>query len=339
MSRVVLITATSAKFFEPYLDLLDSLAAVGLRKQYDIGLIDLGLTPGQRELLRLRGAQIQPARWPVCPPPEQDRIEFVSFVARPWAREFFPGYDTYVWMDADMWVQSADFWAPMMEGARRTGLAVPAEIDEDYGPPPMSGHLWMLKHLRAAIGLPGALRLLRRPMINNGLFAMRADAPHWGAWQRYTSRLVERAHRTVAVDQVALFLTIHRDRLPTHLLGASANWVCSLAVPGWDDERQRFITPGPSRRAIDVIHNTTPSRGRRFTVVGTSGATMSRFLHRPGGHFVGQLLGAASIVVEPAQGEGDGAPLDSGATPQEPTTDRDAGKVSADPRQRPEPVT
>ena len=244
--------------------MLDSLEVIGLTGQCEFGVLDLGLTDAQQLALTERGVRCVAGTWPVEPPAGQDRPEFVAFAGKPFARDYFPGYEVYLWIDADMWVQNARFWRDLIDGAVRLGCAVSEEAHPGYRKMPLKERFWMHRHLATAFGATASARLARYPMVNNGLFAMHADAPHWALWQARFRRLVERTGRMIAIDQLAMFAMIHLDGPACLLSDATNNWVCSLGTPHWEPEK-------------------TPVTG--------TGRISERYLHRPGGLIMAALTG------------------------------------------------
>ena len=297
---VILITACSGLFYDHYADLLDSIDAVGLKGQFDVGLIDLGMNDVQLQALRHRGVKIVPPNWPIDPPSSQQATHLLAFAAKPFAKDYFPGYKTYVWMDADMWAQTADFWPALVDGAREAGCAVPIEADAGYRSMTWRHRAWMLRHFFNSYGPFKALQLYQQPMINNGVFALQADAPHWQVWQKHFERMVSRTERTLAIDQLALMAANLLEGPELSLIDTRFNWVCSLGTPEFDLARQLFVKPGGRHSSpaagdpISVMHITTPARGRSFPVLQSDGATVQRYLHFPGGRIVAQLTQASA---------------------------------------------
>jgi len=238
---------------------------------------------------------VVPPHWPSDPPDGQRETHLLAFAAKPFARDFFPGYDTYVWMDADMWVQTAEFWPALINGARASGCAVPIEVDAAYSNMPWRHRLWMFRHFLNSYGPVTALRLYQQPMINNGVFALHADAPHWPVWQKHFRGMVSRTERTLAIDQLALMAANLLEGPELALIDTRHNWVCSLGTPEYDLERGYFVkpvspgAPKGSGQVISVMHITTPARGRLFPVMQSDGRTVKRYLNFPGGRIVGQL--------------------------------------------------
>jgi hypothetical protein len=288
-----MITACSGLFFDHYLDLLDSLESMDLKPAYDLGLIDLGLAPDQRSQLEARNVRVIDATWPVDPPQSHDRIEYIAFAGKPYAKNYFPGYDLYVWMDADLWAQTPRFWSDLVDGAMRDGFSVPVEKDSNYSRMPAIWRLWMWRHFARTYGVARAFQLMKTPVLNNGLFAVRADAPHWALWQQHFETMVRKTRRMIAIDQLALISMLELEGQAFASLPATDNWVCSLATPWWDPARAVFVRPGEPGNTISVMHLTTPSRERMFDVQTPDGRSERRYLYRPGGRVMEAMKRAA----------------------------------------------
>ena len=303
--EIVIVSACSSAFFEYYLDLIESLDEVGLGERMTLGVIDLGMTPDQRLILASRGVRRIDASWPIDPPPAFASLDYFGFVAKPYLRELFPGYQLYLWLDADMWVQDASFFEHLCDNALAGRFAVASEADRDYRAPTLQLRAWMLNNYRRGYGLVEALRLSFTPIVNNSLAAAHVDAPHWAVWQRDYEQIVHRAQRLVAMDQLALQRALFSNDLPVALLPATDDWVCSRALPAWDRASQLFVTPGRTwsgklPRVISVMHLTTPTRGKPFAVRDTRGGKGLRYLHRPGGHVARLVEGGIAVHSQPA---------------------------------------
>ena len=97
---------------DAYLDLLDGmLASIGGRlADFDLGIIDLGLSDAGKDRIRARktGAHFAQAEWRRTFPGIDKAPEYKKvFVSKPFIPDIFPGYEDYVWVDADIWFQDA----------------------------------------------------------------------------------------------------------------------------------------------------------------------------------------------------------------------------------------
>ena len=61
-------------------------------------------------------------------------------------------------------------------------------------------------------------------MLNCGVFALHADAPHWEAWRRLIAQVLQRT-RFFYAEQIALNYGVFAERLPVELLPAYCNWL------------------------------------------------------------------------------------------------------------------
>jgi hypothetical protein len=74
-----------------------------------------------------------------------------AITARPFLPKYFPGHETYLWMDADTWLQE---WYPIdwyVAAAADGRLAIAPQVDRAYRHP--RGVLnWRMERLRAFFG-------------------------------------------------------------------------------------------------------------------------------------------------------------------------------------------
>src|SRR6185369_6444697 len=113
------------------------------------------------------------------PVPEDKRVPHdVGLVARTALRDYFPGYEVYLWFDADAWAQTPEFFDLFTEGAKAKGAAIVREngtgMKRDW-----LYNRWWYGHMMAAYGPLGGIKAAYPPAINIGILALSANAPHW----------------------------------------------------------------------------------------------------------------------------------------------------------------
>jgi hypothetical protein len=182
---------------------------------------------------------------------------FKAQVARPFVRRHFPGYEVYLWVDADAWLQDGRVIDLYVNAAGHDKLAITPEIDRAYKrhykrPKPFG---WTLawKNYRQAFGWRAADRLGRNPMVNCGVFALHRDAPHWDAWARVLAQVLQRT-QFFFVEQTALNYVIFAEHLPVNFLPAYCNWMPGDAPPAFDAGRGLFVEPYAPHEVIGVMH-------------------------------------------------------------------------------------
>ncbi len=137
--RFLIVTATDETYLPLALDLLRSLRRLKTSVAFDIGILDLGLSEIAKAQLAQYGVTFKPAGIDIDYPGreawEKQAPFYRAMTARPYLRDYFPGYDAYMWMDADTWAQNMDAVETMLPAAANDdALYIAAEIDRDYRP-------------------------------------------------------------------------------------------------------------------------------------------------------------------------------------------------------------
>jgi hypothetical protein len=259
---LLIVSGADSGYFPLLRDLVLSIKV--LRADAPIGILDVGLLPDQRKWLAQHVAHLVTPGWDIVFPgqaqtPEARKAQF----ARPFLPRHFPGYETYLWIDADAWVQDWRIVRLYVEAARGGKLAIVPEIDRaykrHYKRPKWFGLTLTWKNYREAFGWRVADRLGRNPMVNCGVFALRADAPHWHIWGRIIERVAQRT-RFFFVEQTALNYAIFAEHLPVDFLPAYCNWMPGDAAPAFDAQRGLFVEPFSPHEVIGIMHLAGPDQ-------------------------------------------------------------------------------
>jgi hypothetical protein len=248
--RAAIVTGADHGYFPLLHALLRNLARA--QPGCPLLVLDFGLRQDERAAIEgLADAVVQPWWWFDAPAALRS-LRHLGYAARPMIPALFPGFEAYLWLDADISVQSGRFAADFFRAADQGALAVVEEADPSYRTE-LYALRWHLGNAVRCFGIGSGLRLCLGRRINSGAFALRADAPHWQAWQRHYQAAVIRAGRA-NLDQHALMATLFLDGLPACLLSSSHNWICARSRPLWDEARRVFCRPLPPFEPISVLH-------------------------------------------------------------------------------------
>src|SRR4029077_20970959 len=99
-----------------------------------------------------------------------------------------------------------------------------------------------------------AERLIRYPLINAGVFALKADAPHWRGWAEVLGEALQRS--TDMTDQIALNVMVYDRGFSCEPLPSRCNWPVHHATPAWDEERRLFVEPAMPYDPLGILHLT-----------------------------------------------------------------------------------
>lgn len=223
-----------------------------------LGILDCGLTEEQRGWLATQGAISVTPDWDFdFPARAKLKDGYKALTARPFLPRYFPGFDLYFWIDADCWVQQGDALALFQRAARTGALAVAPEIHRSMR---HYRHAWKEfstvngAAYEAAFGQETAERLIRYPLINAGVFALRADAPHWQGWADLLGDALQRS--ADMTDQITLNVLVYDHGFACEPLPSRCNWPVHHATPAWDAERGLFVEPAMPYEPLGILHLT-----------------------------------------------------------------------------------
>jgi hypothetical protein len=230
-----------------------------------LGILDVGLADTERHWLEQQGAKVTAPGWDLDFPEREATPRYKQTqYGRPFIPQHFPGHDLYLWIDADAWVQD---WAAIdlfRRAAADRSIALVPEIDRSYR---NFFHAWEEFHgvigegYRAVFDEPLASRLARQPLLNNGVFALAADAPHWQAWAETLRSALQRS-RNQLVDMTTLNHVIYEQKLAAHFLPAWCNWIAHHAEPRRHPQQGDLTEPNLPYQKLGIVHLTLWMKSR-----------------------------------------------------------------------------
>ena len=252
-SRTVIVSGADTGYFSMLMNLLRSIECAEGLGHPTIAVFDLGLEQVERELLEARGVHLLTPVGHFGVSIEGARPVVPGLLVRPFLEDYLPDFDRFIWLDADAWVQRADSLLRLDDGAARVGLSLVHEREQTYvWPLELRG--WVAKHSIMGYGVAGGLRMLVRPMLNAGVYAIARGAPHAELWRRRFARAIGRTGRVVPHDQFSLNAAIWLDRPETDILDPHHNWICNRSLPRWNEKLQMFCVPTAPYRPLGIVH-------------------------------------------------------------------------------------
>ena len=173
--QAAIVTGADHGYFPLMHALLKTLDPEHLDPACRLLVLDFGLTSDQRAAaLALADEVVRPDWW--FDAPDKLRIpRNLGYAARPMIPEYFPGYDIYLWLDADISVQNGQFARDFLHSAKEGSLAIVEEADPSYRTE-LYALKWRVGNAFRCFGAVDGLRLCLGRQINSGAFALRADA-------------------------------------------------------------------------------------------------------------------------------------------------------------------
>jgi hypothetical protein len=262
---ITIATASTAEYFHFVQGMILSVREKPQSEDLHISLYDLGLTAEQLAWMKDYVDNIVKPEWEFgLSAKDGFREPFKAILAKPLLRKYFPGYDIYLHLDADAWVQDWFAIDLYLAGAQKGALAITPEIDRAYSANySASGefHTFIVELYARTWGEEYVKKYAYYPILNAGVFAMPKDSPVWGLWEE---NIRVSLTNYPYVEQTALNLAVFEhsdqfhydepDKKNIQLLPATCNWLCHQCLPLLDKEHDVFVEPYLPHAKLGIIH-------------------------------------------------------------------------------------
>ena len=264
MKKNVIISLADANYFELINELVDSIKKFKQSEDTAICIMDAGLKKEQIEILRKKVDSIKKAEWDieVSGFKVKNREWLKSQVSRAFLPKYFPGYDKYLWIDADAWVNSWNAIELYFKGCEKKKLAIATSADRAYGR--VLRAEWVFgsfariksqnyKHAKSSgFSEKIARQVALMPHLNIGVFALESEAPHWNVWQKNLKKALS-SGKIWGSEQIAMNIAIYNDDLAVEILPAYCNWTLIEAMK-FDLEKNTLVEPYLPNHEIGIVH-------------------------------------------------------------------------------------
>jgi lipopolysaccharide biosynthesis glycosyltransferase len=264
MKKNVIISLADANYFELVNELVDSIKSHKQSKNVAICIMDAGLKSEQIEILDKKVDLIKKAEWDieVSSSKVKNKEWLKSQVSRAFLPKYFPGYEKYLWIDADAWVNSWYAIELYFKGCEKKKLSIATSADRAYGRVLRADWLFRsfariksqnYKHAKSSgFSEKIARRVALKPHLNIGVFALELDAPHWEVWQKNLKKALS-SGKIWGSEQIAMNITIYNDNLAVEILPAYCNWTLIEALK-FDEKRNTLVEPYLPNHEIGIVH-------------------------------------------------------------------------------------
>ncbi len=243
-------------------------------------MLDLGLSKDTIAWLKTYNGAFAVPGWdlPVSPERMHASPHLRALTARPFLPRYFPGYDLYIWMDPDTWIQRSDVFDWYITAAENGAMAITPQLDRAYRQHPQL-LAWRHARLETYYGKDVADLLAHNLYFNIGVFALRADAPHWQSWAESFAAGLNASDGTLVCDQSAINQALWQGNLPVYPLPAICNWICHMGVPIYDGTTGLLHEPFIPHAPLGIIHMTADTKDATITYSDAQGQRWRRSLH------------------------------------------------------------
>jgi lipopolysaccharide biosynthesis glycosyltransferase len=222
---------------------------------------DLGLSDASKAWINQYATACANPGWdlPVTAALMQTHSHLRALTVRPFLRDYFPGYDIYIWIDADAYVQEQFALDWLIQGASQRRMAIAAEVDCAYRLS-LGVVRWRMDRMRRYFGEAAGRSALWETQFNAGVFAIASNAPHWASWETFFRSGLDASNGELVCDQMALNRALWTQKLSLQVLPATCNWLCHLAAPIYMQSLGKYVDPTLPNRLIGIIHQAGDSK-------------------------------------------------------------------------------
>ena len=135
MKEHTIVSLADSNYFELLCELIDSIKSFEESKNVAICVLDAGLSDNQKNILLKKVDTIKKANWDIEVPSYKviGKEWLKSQVSRAFLPKYFPGYNKYLWIDADAWVNSWEAIDLYFTGSDNGKLSISTSADRAYG--------------------------------------------------------------------------------------------------------------------------------------------------------------------------------------------------------------
>ncbi|MFS8798736.1 macrocin O-methyltransferase, partial [Synechococcus sp. R60.3] len=272
MNSTIIVTSADSKFFELVQGTILSIREKPQGNSVDIGFFDVGCTPEQLQWISRYVDHIVEPEWNYD---VSDADRYPSYLrallSRAFLPEYFPGYEAYIWIDADAWVQDWSAVELLASAAIHKGFAmVPELLNTLFTPVPFSHQSFHFsRYFRYFEHTYNHLYI--RPVLNAGVFSGSNHTVHWLAWRNRTKQAISMSLDLYS-DQYALNLAIYNDLGlgSIQILPLICNWTVHSRIPLWDSHRKLWVEPWRPYSPIGILHITYKTKDRETLIASTT---------------------------------------------------------------------
>tara|TARA_B100001540_G_C15695096_1_gene591124 strand:- start:103 stop:1005 length:903 start_codon:yes stop_codon:yes gene_type:complete len=257
-NKISITTTCSDKYFHLFEELVDSIRRFSDSDTVDINVVKRGLS---LENLKKLGNKIQ------------NVSEIKSFVkndsnpidhAQLFIKDYFPGYEKYVFLDSDIWLNSWPVFKLLIDSTAKGKFAVSSMADRHQDN--IMRVDWILRNfglvkpqnLKHSIKLGVSSDIIKKislkPHLNSGVTALDIKSTFWDYWIKNYEYLNGLGKKNYCNSQLSLNYAVYVDEAPTNILPHYVNCMPNLRNVLFDTDKNIFREKYMPHDEIGFMH-------------------------------------------------------------------------------------
>ena len=265
--KTLLVTGGDKVFDDLLEDCVRSVRDVGYNG--DIAVLDFGFSAEMLERIKNCDIIVKAASLP--PEVEAQAIKVPVgagvLLLKPYLPQLFPGYDRYIFIDADVYCQDDIALTALEHEAEGTDFVAVSQrtrfhewdvargngIEFNVFGQPLRRNWYTMFANRSKLPKEDKKLLAQHQIINAGVFSAEAQSPIWSHWIKEMINCMKAmpVGRKSAADQLGLGLALYRHGLNFKTLPEICNWTSTWR---YDPEKHLFTETEPFYRPVSIMH-------------------------------------------------------------------------------------
>ena len=266
--KTAIVTGSDKNYFHNLLNLCRSLDKTKVLDKITLCIFSIDLDEDQIKLLSSYTNNIKSPEWDFD-------LKFKAanwkklLTVRPFLRDYFTGFNNYIWLDADTNVLSNNFIKIFNDSSKLFELSIVPEYDISYLNFDKNNtfrnyffnfykiHGWSYKNNLKFFGKKYAEKLIEKPILNAGVFSMSTKSPFWDKWKDNYNFVIKNStsEYSLNMDQASLNKVIYENINDVNFLNVKYNWLIKNKLPFLDENNNFFSTNFPFDK-IEILHFT-----------------------------------------------------------------------------------
>ena len=269
MKKTAIVTGSDKNYF-PYLkNLIHSLDITNTLELCDLCILDVEDKSEYLDIFNDKITKREKTSFSLKLLFKEKKNWFKLLTERPFIKDYFPGYENYIWMDADTEVLDIEGIKNIILACKNRDLAIAPEVNESYifqntkfgikkifkSFYKISG--WSFKNYNKYFSSQLGQDLFFKPLFNNGVFCLKSDSEIWKLWKKNYQHALDNAKSSYGIktDQLSLNKVIYENFEKISILDSTNNWIINKSEKIEKDGKY-FLTPSFPKRKINILHYT-----------------------------------------------------------------------------------
>ena len=267
--KTAIISGCDNNYFDQFLNLYNSLIDTNSLDYADLCFVNISVDKDNLKKISDKTKRIVEPGWNFSfsfPTKEWKKI----LTIRPFLKNYFPGYDNYIWLDADTWVQDNKFINDFASVAETGKMSIIPELDinyearrEKYSFKKIFYNIyqpngWSYKNFKRYFDKKSFTKLFQKPILNAGVFSIPKESIIWDKWAGEYRQIVESSSNDYCLnmDQASLNKIIYNNLDLVNFFHTEYNYLVKNCMPLINNDDQFCLKDFPNKK-IEILHLTS----------------------------------------------------------------------------------